>query len=141
MSTSTPTSTKNSAASCQPLAEMNDDEKPSPPVNHVKSEELEPLSSENGKRKYGNSPLPDPLPFPCNFSVVVQRAIDNGSVLSVRRHLVNDIGSFYLGLTSHPQQGDYKRIALLVCKKFPELRDSTPSNYWVSFSHFKIVFI
>jgi hypothetical protein len=79
------------------------------------------------------------LPFPNNFSVAVQQAIDNGSVLSVWRHLVNDIGSFYFGLTSHPQQGDYKRIALLICKKFPELRDSTPT-WWV-FHTFKIVFI
>lgn len=130
MSTPTPTASKNSVVRSKQFAEMNDDQKPSTPLNRVKSE-LE------GKRKYGNSPLPDPLPFPNNFSVAVQQAIDNGSVLSVRRHLVNDIGSFYFGLTSHPQQGDYKRIALLICKKFPELRDSTPSNYWVSFSYFQ----
>ncbi len=83
------------------------------------------------KRKYGNSPLPDPLPFPDNFSVAVQQAISNGSVLPVRRQLINDIGSFYLGLTNHPQQGDYKRMALLICQKFPELRDTSPSSYWV----------
>lgn len=125
-STPTPIASKNSVVSHKQFVEMNDDQKPSTPVNCVKSE---------GKRKYGNSPLPDPLPFPNNFSVAVQQAIDNETVLSVRQHLVNDIGSFYFGLTSHPQQGDYKRIALLICKKFPELRDSTPSNYWVSFPH------
>ena len=134
--TPTTTSRKNSAVSSKPLAEVKDDGNSSTPVNCVKSKDLGSLGSDNGKRKYGNSPLPDPLPFPSNFSVVVQEAMDNGNVLPVRRHLVNDIGSFYFGLTSHPQQGDYKWIALLICKKFPELRDSTPSSYWVSFSYF-----
>ena len=88
--------------------------------------------SGSGKRKYGNSPLPDPLPFPSNFSIAVQQAIDQGSILPVRRQFVSDVGLFYFGLTSHPQQGDYKRIALLICQKFPELRDTTPATYWVS---------
>lgn len=84
------------------------------------------------KRKpYGNSPLPGPLPFPDNFSGAVQQGIANGSVVPVRRQLINDVGSFYLGLTTHPQQGDYKRMALLICQKFPELRDTSRSSYWV----------
>ena len=76
ISTPTPTASKNSVVSSKQFVEMNDDQKPSTPLNRAKSE-LE------GKRKYGNSPLPDPLPFPNNLSVAVQQAIDNGSVLSV----------------------------------------------------------
>ena len=99
-------------------------------IGYNKSEII--ITRESLKRKYGNSPLPDPLPFPDNFSVAVQQAIKSGFVITVRRQLVNDIGSFYMGITSTPQQGDYKRRALLICQKFPELRDTTPSNYCVS---------
>ena len=97
VSTSTPTSTKNSAASSKPLAEMNDDEKPSPPVNHVKSEELEPLSSENGKPKYGNSPLPDSYLFPATFLLSFNRQLTmglcclcDGTLLMILVHFIWD---------------------------------------------------
>jgi len=33
----------------------------------------------------------------------------------------------------HPLQGNSKRMALAVCDKFPDLRDSNPSSYWVCF--------
>ena len=98
----------------------------STPIPCTKSKKVVANDSGSGKQKYGNSPLPNPLPFPSNFSIAVQQAIDKGSVLPVRRQLISDIGLFYFGLTSHPQQGDYKRIALLICEKFPELRDTTP---------------
>jgi len=44
-----------------------------------------------------------------------------------------DLGSFYYALSKHPLQGDYKRMTLGVCDKFPDLRDSNPSTYWVCF--------
>ncbi|XP_028395728.1 uncharacterized protein LOC114519757, partial [Dendronephthya gigantea] len=76
--------------------------------------------------------LPQNLPFPERLSIKVEAAINNGSVASERTQLIADIGTFYFGLSHHPRQGDYKRIAILVCERFPELRDSNPSNYWVS---------
>ncbi|XP_028419230.1 uncharacterized protein LOC114544961 [Dendronephthya gigantea] len=59
-------------------------------------------------------------------------AIKNGSVAPERTQLIADVGTFYYGLSSHPKQGDYKRIAILVCEKFPELRDFNQASYWVS---------
>lgn len=76
--------------------------------------------------------LPQNLPFPESFSIRVQLAIKNGSVAPERTQLIADVGIFYYGLSSHPKQGDYKRIAILVCEKFPELRDSSQASYWVS---------
>ena len=77
--------------------------------------------------------LPGHLPFPDRFSIRVEEAISNHDILSVRRQLICDLGSFYYALSKHPLQGDYKRIALAVCDKFPDLRDSSPSSYWVCF--------
>ena len=65
--------------------------------------------------------------------VRVENAIRDGNVLSVRSQLIADISTFYYGLASHPQQGDYKRMALLTCEKFPSLKDSDPSKYWVCY--------
>lgn len=77
--------------------------------------------------------LPGHLPFPDRFSIRVEEAICNNNILSVRRQLISDLGSFYYALSKHPLQGDYKRMALAVCDKFPDLRDSNPSSYWVCF--------
>ena len=88
--------------------------------------------------------LPDHLPFPDRFSITVEQAISANQVLSVRRQLISDLGAFYFALSKHPLQGDYKRMALLICNKFPDLRDSNPSSYWVCFiilspSRFKLI--
>ena len=77
--------------------------------------------------------LPHHLPFPDRFSIRVEEAITSDNILSVRRQLISDVGSFYYALSKHPLQGDYKRMALAVCDKFPDLRDSNPSSYWVCF--------
>ena len=77
-----------------------------------------------------SSGLPTVLPFPKRFSVRVETAISAGNVLPVRRYLIADVGSFYLGLTSHPSPTDYKRVAVLLCEKFPELKDGS-SEFWV----------
>ena len=44
---------------------------------------------------------------------------------------VSNVSQKSPSLASHPQQGDYKRMALLTCEKFPSLKDSDPSKYWV----------
>ena len=62
--------------------------------------------------------LPHNLPFPENFSIHVESAIKNGSVAPEQTQLIADVGTFYYGLSTHPKQGDYKRIAILVCQKF-----------------------
>ena len=75
--------------------------------------------------------LPGHLPFPDRFSIRVEEAISSDNILSVRRQLISDLGSFYYALSKHPLQGDYKRMALAIRDKFPDLRDSNPSSYWV----------
>ena len=106
------------------------------PVTHNLCSKRKVLFSEED---YGeNSPtskarLPDHLPFPDHFSIRVEEAIASNQVLAVRKQLISDIGAFYFALSKHPLQGDYKRIALRICDKFPDLRDSCPSSYWVSF--------
>ena len=80
--------------------------------------------------------LPDQLPFPdtgVGFLSELRKPFLLIKVLFVRRQLVADLASFYYALSKHPLQGDYKRMALAVCNKFPDLRDSNPSSYWVSF--------
>lgn len=85
--------------------------------------------------------LPEILPFPSRFSRCVENAMEKGSVLPVRTFVIADIGAFFYGMTSHPKQGEYKRMALLTCKKFPELKDSNPTNYWVGHSSYLMSFI
>ena len=106
------------------------------PVTHNLCSKRKVLFSEED---YGeNTPaskarLPDHLPFPDHFSIRVEEAIALNQVLSVRKQLISDIGAFYFALSKHPLQGDYKRMALRICDKFPDLRDSCPSSYWVCF--------
>ncbi|XP_028415713.1 uncharacterized protein LOC114539287 [Dendronephthya gigantea] len=76
--------------------------------------------------------LPTDMGFPERFSMKVERAIEEGNILPVRRQLIADIAQFYQGLSNSPQQGDYKRIALKTCEKFPQLKDSTGTNFWAS---------
>jgi hypothetical protein len=89
---------------------------------------------QSGKSPNSDEALPHNLPFPERLSIKVEAAISNRSVVSERTQLIADVSTFYYGLSRHPRQGDYKRIAILVCERFPELRDSNPSNYWVSYS-------
>ena len=89
------------------------------------------MSLKNHHKKSCQLGLPDHLPFPERFSIRVEKAIRDGNVLSVRSQLIADISTFYYRLASHPQQGDYKRMALLTCEKFPSLKDSDPSKHWV----------
>lgn len=89
---------------------------------------------QSDKTPNSSEALPQNLPFPERLSIKVEAAISNGSVVHERTQLIADVGTFYYGLSRHPRQGDYKRIAILVCERFPELRDSNPSNYWVSYS-------
>jgi len=77
--------------------------------------------------------LPAHLSFLDKFSIRVEEAISSDIILSVRKQLFSGLGSFYYALSKHPLQGDYKRMALAVCDKFPNLRDSNPSSYWVCF--------
>ena len=76
--------------------------------------------------------LPDHLPFPNKFSMKVEAAIAQGNILIARKQLISDVGMFYYGMATHPYQGDYKRIAIKVCEKFPQLKDSNASSFWVS---------
>ena len=85
-----------------------------------------PMPKDKNKGISGN------LPFPNRFSIRVEKAIEDGNVLPVRRQLIADVGIFYSGICSHPQQGDYKRMAIMICDKFPELKDSNNARYWVS---------
>ena len=106
------------------------------PVTHNLCSKCKVLFSEED---YGeNSPaskarLPDHLPYPDHFSIRMEEAIASKQVLSVRKQLISDIGAFYFAPSKHPLQGDYKRMALRICDKFPDLRDSCPSSYWVCF--------
>ncbi len=107
------------------------------PVGQGNGDEVLPSVSnvpqKSPKEKLSVLGLPDHLPFPERFSIRVENAIRDGNVLSVRSQLIADISTFYYGLASHPQQGDYKRMALLTCEKFPSLKDSDPSKYWVRY--------
>lgn len=80
--------------------------------------------------------LPANLPFPSKFSMRVETAIESGNVLKVRRQLIADFGMFYIGMCPNPQQGDYKRIAIVICEKFPELKDSTECLAFLGKIHF-----
>ena len=66
----------------------------------------------------------------------VETAIESGNVLKVRRQLIADFGMFYIGMCPNPQQGDYKRIAIVICEKFPELKDSTECLAFLGKIHF-----
>ena len=70
----------------------------------------------------------------CLFQKRVETAIE-GNFLPVRKHLISNIGTIYLVLTSHPNHGDYKRMAVLICEKFPELKDASASYFWVRNQH------
>lgn len=84
------------------------------------------------KEKKEHMGLPLNLSFPDKFSIRVKSAITAGNVLPVRRQLIADIATFYHGLCSTLRQGDYKRIAMKMCERFPELKeDITDSQYWV----------
>jgi hypothetical protein len=71
--------------------------------------------------------------------MIVETAIESGNVLKVRRQLIADFGMFYIGMCPNPQQGDYKRIAIVICEKFPELKDSIASRFWVRFIFYRLV--
>ena len=83
--------------------------------------------------------LPLNLPFPDIFSIKVEKAIQGGNVLPMRRSLVAEICAFYSGFCNNPQQGDYKRMAMKTCEKFPELKDLTGSRYWVCYFLFNVL--
>ena len=102
---------------------------PSTPTNNpIKLKSEATSSSKLDKARVG---LPLNLPFPDRFSIKVEKAIQDGNVLSMRRSLIAEICTFYSGICSNPQQGDYKRIAIKTCEKFPELKDVTGSRFWV----------
>ena len=90
-----------------------------------------PSTSKPSKNDKSNLGLPLHLPFPDRYSIKVEKAIEAGNVLPVRRQLIADLATFYHGLCSEPLQGDYKRMALKACERFPELKDVTGSSYWV----------
>ena len=71
------------------------------------------LEGSEGKTNRG---LPFNLPFPDRFSIKVEMAIADGNVLPARRQLVADIATFYHGICQTPLQGNYKRIAVKMCK-------------------------
>ena len=71
----------------------------------------------------------DHLPFPDRFSIRIEEAVSADQVLSVRRQIIVDLGSFHYALSKRPLLGDYKRMALAIYNKFPDLRDSNPSSY------------
>lgn len=96
---------------------------------------LSHLEESQASSKDKGTKLSDELPYLDKFSIKVQEAIDDDKVLSVRRQLIAEVGSFYLTLSKYPQQGDYKRMAVKVCDQFPDLKDSNPSYYWVCFSN------
>ena len=73
--------------------------------------------------------LPDHLPLPDRFSIRIEEAVSADQVLSVRRQIIVDLGSFHYALSKRPLLGDYKRMALAIYNKFPDLRDSNPSSY------------
>ncbi len=81
--------------------------------------------------------LPANLPFPDRFSMKVEMAINAGNILPQRKQL---IATFYYSICSNPLQGDYKCIAIKMCEKFPELKDSTGPRYWVCDLFFSSLF-
>lgn len=93
-------------------------------------------SPKNAKTNLG---LPLHLPFPDRFSIKVEKAIESGNVLPVRRQLIADLATFYHGHCSEPLQGDYKKMALKACERFPELKDVTGSSYCVWYNNHKFV--
>ena len=95
------------------------------------AKECKPSTSKPSKNDKSNLGLPLHLPFPDRYSIKVEKAIEAGNVLPVRRQLIADLATFYHGLCSEPLQGDYKRMALKACERFPELKDVTGSSYWV----------
>ena len=95
------------------------------------AKECKPSTSKPSKNDKSNLGLPLHLPFPDRYSIKVEKAIEAGNVLPVRRQLIADFATFYHGLCSEPLQGDYKRMALKACERFPELKDVTGSSYWV----------
>lgn len=88
-----------------------------------------------GSREKGST-LPTHLPFPDRFSIKVENSIANGNVLSARKQLIADIGQFYYGIASHPIHGDYRKMAIRTCERFPELKDSNSPNFWVRIQFF-----
>ena len=84
------------------------------------------VSQKSPKEKLSVLGLPDHLPFSERFSIRVEKAIRDGNVLSVRSQLIADISTFF-----HVFPPTARRLALLTCEKFPSLKDSDPSKYWV----------
>ncbi|CAB4022226.1 Hypothetical predicted protein [Paramuricea clavata] len=92
------------------------------------------------KGKTDSSALLTHLPFPDRLSIKVETAIASGNVLSARKQLIAAVGlGFFYDLVTHPQHGDYKRMAIRTCEKFPELKDANSSTFWVRKDMKKIV--
>nr|XP_009861128.1 uncharacterized protein LOC104266486 [Ciona intestinalis] len=65
--------------------------------------------------------LPSPIPYP-NFSMFVLRAEKEGSVLSVRSHIIRECAVFYLALVPNLSK-HYSPICRRIIQRFPQLMD------------------
>ena len=100
-------------------------------TNVVKQPETLEVEHQHQHQKLTKN-IPEPVPFPDRWSPRVQAAIDSSRLPEVRKQFITDAGGFYYGMCKHPAQGDYRRIAIALCNKFPVLRDPNDLKFYVS---------
>ena len=71
--------------------------------------------------------------LPTHFSRKVQRAIDNGTLGEPdnRTAFVRETVAFFEGILPAPTTSQYEAISRKIVEKYPQLKDTRSSKYWV----------
>ena len=97
-------STSNSVEPSQPITPTVCALKPTTNTGCSKRKALFCKEESGGSSTVAKERLPDQLTFPDRFSIRVEEAISADNILSVRRQLISDLGSFYYALSKHSLQ-------------------------------------
>ena len=80
-----------------------------------------------------NLRLPHPCPLPNTFSVETIKAEEQEKMVGCNKfRMLREAYSFYHGICPNPTASEYTIMAQTLCEKFPQIKDKTDCEYWVS---------